>query len=357
MTLEIHQFPCLSDNYGYMLHDPDSGETTCIDTPDAEEYLRQAKLKGWTITAIWNTHWHPDHAGGNAAIKEATGCTIYGPAEVGEHFPLDHVLAHGDRAQLGSHTAQVIDVGGQSGITNVAEVHPDVEIARVEPLVRAIATELPQVVISVDTYKPPVVEAVLEAGAHIINDVSGLRAPELAPLVARHRGALVIMHTAAPPKTRLQESDLYRDVVAEVGAFLAAKRAEAEAAGVDPESIVVDPGPDFTKTPAQTVEVLRHLDALNPGGLPTLLAISRKDFIGALTDTRPRERLAGTLAAVAAVGSGPGVILRVHDVGEVRRFLTVLDVLRSREPVDPDLRLEDRLRWAAGRPDGTVVEP
>ncbi|MCB0988994.1 MAG: dihydropteroate synthase [Acidimicrobiales bacterium] len=253
--------------------------------------------------------------------------------------------------------ATVIDVGGQSGITNVAEVHPDVEIARVEPLVRAIATELPQVVISVDTYKPPVVEAVLEAGAHIINDVSGLRAPELAPLVARHRGALVIMHTAAPPKTRLQESDLYRDVVAEVGAFLAAKRAEAEAAGVDPESIVVDPGPDFTKTPAQTVEVLRHLDALNPGGLPTLLAISRKDFIGALTDTRPRERLAGTLAAVAAVGSGPGVILRVHDVGEVRRFLTVLDVLRSREPVDPDLRLEDRLRWAAGRPDGTVVEP
>lgn len=253
--------------------------------------------------------------------------------------------------------AAVIDVGGQSGITNVAEVDPQVEIDRVVPLVAAIVAKLPQVVISVDTYKPPVVEAVLEAGAHIVNDVSGLRAPELAPLVARHRAGLVVMHTAAPPKTRLQESDLYGDVVAEVAAFLAAKVAEAEAAGVHPESILLDPGPDFTKTPAQTVEVLRHLPELNPRGLPMLLAISRKDFIGALTRTRPRERLAGTLAAVAAVGSGAGVVLRVHDVGEVRRFLTVLDVLRSTDPVDPDLRLTDDLRWAAGRPDGTVAQP
>ena len=253
--------------------------------------------------------------------------------------------------------ATVIDVGGQSGITNVAEVHPDVEIARVVPLVAAIVADLPSVVVSVDTYKPPVVEAVLDAGAHIVNDVSGLRAPELAPLVARHRAALVVMHTAAPPKTRLQDTDLYGNVVAEVGAFLTAKTGEAVAAGVHPESILLDPGPDFTKTPAQTVEVLRHLTDLNPDGLPMLLAISRKDFIGALTRTRPRERLAGTLAAVAAVGSGSGVVLRVHDVGEVRRFLTVLDVLRSTDPVDPDLRLTDDLRWAAGRPDGTVAQP
>ena len=80
MTLEVHQFPCLSDNYGYLLHDPDSGETACIDTPDAEAYLREAAAKGWRITQIWNTHWHPDHAGGNAAIKASTGCTITAPA-------------------------------------------------------------------------------------------------------------------------------------------------------------------------------------------------------------------------------------------------------------------------------------
>ena len=114
MTLELHQFPCLSDNYGYLLHDSDSGETTCIDTPDAETYLREAEAKGWRITRIWNTHWHPDHAGGNEAIKEATGCTIYGPQEVAAKFPLDVVLTGGDSATLGDFTASVIDVGGHT---------------------------------------------------------------------------------------------------------------------------------------------------------------------------------------------------------------------------------------------------
>ena len=114
MTLELHQFPCLSDNYGYLLHDNESGETTCIDTPDAEAYLREAEAKGWRITRIWNTHWHPDHAGGNEAIKAATGCTIYGPQEVAAKFPLDVVLTGGDSATLGDFTASVMDVGGHT---------------------------------------------------------------------------------------------------------------------------------------------------------------------------------------------------------------------------------------------------
>ncbi|CAN5279751.1 dihydropteroate synthase [soil metagenome] len=268
------------------------------------------------------------------------------------HRTLDAQL---DRVRaMAAEGAGVIDVGGQSGITTVAEVSPAVEIDRVLPLVEAIAAELPEVVISVDTYKPTVAEAVLDAGAHIINDVSGLRDPDLAPLVATHRAGLVVMHTAAPPRVRRQAADLYRDVVADVRRVLAAKVAEASEAGVDERAILIDPGPDFTKTPAQTVEVLRHLPTCNPTGLPVLLAVSRKDFIGALTRTRPTERLAGTLAAVAAVGRGSGMILRVHDVAEVRRFLTVLEVLDSTEPVDPDLRLADELRWAAGRPGGSV---
>ena len=251
--------------------------------------------------------------------------------------------------------AAVIDVGGQSGITNVPEVDPAEEIDRVLPVVQAMVGAFPDTAISVDTYKPQVVDAVLRAGAHLINDVSGLRWPEVASLVAEHRAALVVMHTAAPPKTRLQASDLYGDIVSEVRDFLAHKVAEAIAAGVHPDSVVIDPGPDFTKTPAQTIEVLRHLPEVNPESRPMLVAISRKDFVGALTLTRPKERLAGTLAAVAAVGSGAGVILRVHDVSEVRRFLTVLEVLRGNDPVDPDLRLADDLRWAAGRPDGTTA--
>lgn len=112
--LEIHQFPCLSDNYGYLVHDPASGETAAIDTPDGNEYLRQAEAKGWRITQIWNTHWHPDHAGGNAAIVEATGAKIIAPQEVERISPIDRVVSQDDTVQLGDFTAEVIDVSGHT---------------------------------------------------------------------------------------------------------------------------------------------------------------------------------------------------------------------------------------------------
>lgn len=112
--LQVHQFPCLSDNYGFLLHDPDSGETTAIDTPDGDEYLRQAEAKRWRITQIWNTHWHPDHAGGNAAIVAATGAKVTAPAEVEKLSPIDEVVGNGDTARLGEWEARVIDVSGHT---------------------------------------------------------------------------------------------------------------------------------------------------------------------------------------------------------------------------------------------------
>lgn len=112
--LEIHQFPCLSDNYGFLLHDSASGETAAIDTPDGAEYLRQAKAKGWRITQIWNTHWHPDHAGGNAAIVEATGAQVIAPQEVERIAEIDRVVAHGDAVTLGEHRADIVDVSGHT---------------------------------------------------------------------------------------------------------------------------------------------------------------------------------------------------------------------------------------------------
>ncbi|MEP3422129.1 MAG: hydroxyacylglutathione hydrolase [Erythrobacter sp.] len=112
--LTVHQFPCLSDNYGFLLHNSVSGETAAIDTPDAEEYLKQAASKGWTITHIWNTHWHPDHAGGNTEIVEATGARILAPKEVEKLSPIDRVVGHGDSVNLGEHRADVIDVSGHT---------------------------------------------------------------------------------------------------------------------------------------------------------------------------------------------------------------------------------------------------
>lgn len=135
--IHVHQFPCLGDNYGYLIHDTDSHETVAIDTPDAKAYLLEADMKGWKITQIWNTHWHPDHAGGNAAIKEATGCAITGPAEVEGKFPIDRTVAHGDVVKIGAVQANVIDVSGHTN-GHIAFHLPEAGIALVGDSVFAL---------------------------------------------------------------------------------------------------------------------------------------------------------------------------------------------------------------------------
>lgn len=113
--LQVHQFPCLQDNYGFLIHDPASGETATIDTPEATRILAEAKAKNWRITQIWNTHWHADHAGGNAEIKAATNCAVVGPAEVERigQAP-DRVVNEGDEVQLGAFSARILNVGGHT---------------------------------------------------------------------------------------------------------------------------------------------------------------------------------------------------------------------------------------------------
>jgi len=114
MPLTVHQFPCLSDNYGFLIRDEASGMTACIDTPDAGAILRELETLGWDLDMILNTHWHPDHAGGNADIKAITGCTIVGPAEVTRIAPLDREVKDGDTVELGETTFRVIDSGGHT---------------------------------------------------------------------------------------------------------------------------------------------------------------------------------------------------------------------------------------------------
>jgi dihydropteroate synthase len=241
--------------------------------------------------------------------------------------------------------ASMIDVGGQSGITGVPEVPVEEEIARVVPLVAGLHEAAPDVVISVDTYRPAVVAAVLEAGAAIVNDISGLLYPEVAGLVADAGAGLVVMHTRALPKHKVLDDDLYTGtgVADDVVAFLNERLAAVTEAGVSPEATIVDPGPDFAKTPAQTVEVLRGLDRVRALGRPLLLALSRKDFVGAITGRPPRQRLAGTLAAVGHTAA-PGTILRVHDVAAVADYLAVVRVLTGQADLPKEARLADELR-------------
>jgi dihydropteroate synthase len=239
--------------------------------------------------------------------------------------------------------ADILDVGGESGITLRPAVAVEEEIARVVPLVSRLVDELGAVV-SVDTYKPAVAAAAIDAGAAIVNDVSGLRDPELADVCAATGAALVLMHTRAAPKQRLQDPGLYDDVTADVLGFLADRIGLARSRGVREEQLIVDPGPDFAKTPAQTIELLSRLEELHALGRPLLLAVSRKDFVGALTGRAPRERGAGTLAAIGEGVDAGAHILRVHDVAATADFLAVRAALRGTGAVDPGLALSDEIR-------------
>jgi dihydropteroate synthase len=211
------------------------------------------------------------------------------------------------------------------------------------PLIERIVAAHPAAVVSVDTYKPAVAEAAVAAGAAIVNDTSGLRDPELAEVCARTGAALVLMHTVGAPKQKVLDHD-YGDVAAAVAEFLAARIELARSHGVAFEQLLLDPGPDFGKTPAQTVATLRGLEALHALGRPLLLAISRKDFVGALTGRRPRERGAGTLAALAAGLDAGAHVFRVHDVAAAADFISVREALRGERAVAGDLRLAEGLR-------------
>jgi dihydropteroate synthase len=243
--------------------------------------------------------------------------------------------------ELVAEGADLVDVGAESGVTYTPAAPAGDEAARVVPLVERLAAE--GVSVSVDTWKPAVARAALDAGAVMLNDVSGLRDPALADLATRTGAALVVMHTRAEPK-RASVPD-YDDVAADVEAFLRERMDLALAHGVAEEQIVLDPGPDFAKTPAQTVAVLRELARLHALGRPLLLAISRKYFLGAITGRPPAERLPATLAAAAWAVDAGAAILRVHDVGAVRELLAVKAVLEGRAEV-PDFDAGDEeLKW------------
>lgn len=236
--------------------------------------------------------------------------------------------------------ADLIDVGGESGVTGIPAIDAEEETRRVVPLVERLAAE--GVRVSVDTWKPAVARAALAAGAQMINDVSGLRDVTLADACAEAGASLVVMHTQAEPKVKAFPE--YDDVVADVVEFVRERAELAIEHGVAKDRIVADPGPDFAKTPAQTVEVLRAIGRLRELGYPVLLAVSRKDFVGALTGRAPRDRDAGTLAAIGAGVDAGAAILRVHDVAATVDFLKVRAALTGEQPVDPQLRLPEELR-------------
>jgi dihydropteroate synthase len=283
--------------------------------------------------------------GGGPLLMGIVNATTDSFSDAGDHPTLSHRLRHAE--SLLEAGADIIDVGGESAFGGRPAVPVEEELARVVPLVRRVAGELGALV-SVDTYKPRVAEAALAAGAALVNDVSGLLDPRMADVCAAAGAGLVLMHTRIEPKGTLLDPGYYEDVAADVRDFLADRIALARRHGLDDEQLVVDPGPDFAKTPAQTVTVLRELASLHALGRPILLPVSRKDFLGEITGRPPRERGAATLAALAAGVDAGAHILRVHDVAAAVDFLAVRAVLRGEAELAPAAGVDrDRFREAS----------
>lgn len=239
--------------------------------------------------------------------------------------------------------ADLIDVGGESTRPGSEPVGSEEELRRVIPVIEGLAQRT-SVPISIDTYKGQVAEEALVAGAHLVNDVWGLRLdPSLAEVVGRHRVPVVVMHNRSRPKDAAQTERLggrylgveYKDLMGDIIWELRESMALALEAGVEREKIIVDPGIGFGKTLEQNLQLVAELSELKVLGRPILLGPSRKSFIGYTLDLPPEERMEGTTAAVAIGIANGADIVRVHDVKEMVRVTRMTDAIVRRQGAKP----------------------
>ncbi|MCU0976345.1 MAG: dihydropteroate synthase [Steroidobacteraceae bacterium] len=227
--------------------------------------------------------------------------------------------------------AGIVDIGGESTRPGAAPVPVEEELARVLPVLERLAGALP-VPVSVDSSKPEVMRQAVAAGAGMINDVNGLRAPGGVEVLARSRAAVCLMHMQGEPRT-MQRAPSYGDVVAEVRAFLGERVQACRDAGVGGDRIVIDPGFGFGKTLEHNLDLLGSLDRLAAEGLPVLVGLSRKSMIGQLTGRAADARLPGSLALAAIAVTYGASIVRAHDVAATVDAVKIAAAVRARQGV------------------------
>lgn len=236
----------------------------------------------------------------------------------GEHFDPDAAIAHARR--LKQEGAHIVDLGGESTRPGSQPVSVEEELRRVLPVVEALRSD--DVAISVDTSKPEVMRAVLDAGADMINDIYAFRQPGAIEAVAGSRCGLCVMHMKGEPGT-MQDAPEYTDLIGEISLFLGARAQRLRAAWVEPRRIVLDPGFGFGKTAEHNFQLLRRLASLRVSSYPLLVGVSRKSMIGHATGRPVRDRLAGSIAAALACVARGASIVRVHDVADTVDALKV----------------------------------
>jgi dihydropteroate synthase len=241
---------------------------------------------------------------------------------------LDAQAAIRHALKLQEEGADILDVGGESTRPGAATVPADEEIRRVLPVIEALARQ--NCVVSVDTKKPEVMRAALDAGASMVNDVMALQAPGALETVAASSAAVCLMHMQGNPQT-MQQAPGYADVPGEVKQFLQNRVGACEAAGIARARLVIDPGFGFGKTLQHNLVLLKHLNALAELELPVLVGLSRKSMLGTLTGREPEQReFAGVAAHLMAVARGAR-LLRVHNVAAMRDALAVWNAVEEQQ--------------------------
>lgn len=244
----------------------------------------------------------------------------------GQHASLDAALAHA--RQLIAEGADILDLGGESTRPGAPPVTLETECQRVLPLIEGLRNL--NVPLSIDSYKPEVMRAALDAGADMLNDIRGFTDAAAIAVAASHvRCGLIAMHMLGEPRTMQTAEPVYGDVVGEVSAWLAARARALEAAGVERRRIMLDPGLGFGKTVTHNYTLLARLPELRACGYPLLVGASRKSMIGAVTGQPVDHRLAGSVAAALAAATRGAAVLRVHDVAATRDALRVWQTTAS----------------------------
>jgi dihydropteroate synthase len=243
----------------------------------------------------------------------------------GFFFDKEKAVAHG--LKLVEEGANLIDVGGESTRPGSKPLPLEEELRRVIPVIESLKKEV-NIPISIDTYKSTVAKKALEAGAQIINDISGLHFdPDLAHVAAREDVPLVLMHIRGTPET-MQRDIHYNSLFSEIIQYLRKSIQTAESAGLDPEQIIIDPGIGFGKTMEDNLLIIKNLQEFRILGKPILLGTSRKNFIGKLLNAEVNERLEGTLSSIAIGVLNGAHIIRCHDVLQAKRAIAVADAIR-----------------------------
>jgi dihydropteroate synthase len=273
----------------------------------------------------WRCGSHTLHLGERTLLMGILNVTPDSFSDGGMFSGADGAVEHALR--MLDDGADIVDVGGESTRPGSDPVADADQIARVVPVLEGIHAKAPDAVISVDTRKPEVARAALSAGACIVNDVAAATEPGMFELVRETGAGLVLMHMLGDPRT-MQEDPRYDDVVGEVRGFLAERLGTAEAAGVHREQLCVDPGIGFGKKLHHNLELLHSIGSFRHLGVPVLVGVSRKRFVGELTGVaEPADRLDGTAGAVAWCVAQRVDLIRVHDVKEMSRVATVVEAI------------------------------